>query len=1066
MARGFTNNEAKNLIGQAKALLAEFDNVALSPEVYRDELVRVVGKIRNGKQKTVLSEIKVRKLGQRYCEVSDCAPDLLVSLEELSDSEDFTSCLLLDGRGTERTLLECRKRALRGMRIDLDGGRHSAAATEVVCAACKDATSRRLAIECEHFSLDYAPRVSELIKKIEIGDGTLKWLFASRDKKDEAEKAYGELSWLVKERFDPGLSKSLDEFASLPKISDDEAWTWYASNKEEARRVLNEVSPSAIGADDWPFSSARARSLSNQVGGLRGRLATMSKAQPTGLESKIQKAVSRSLAGGVLASLKTIPVDELNHNKRGIRVKTLKDAGFETVADVYSSTIDELESVNGISYYSADDIKKSASAIAREVEKGLKLRLSADNRTPEATNVLRATATLNKWKALSGDCAELLADITKETDALLGDIAPATQPMVWLFAAADECAKAETAYDDLSSLLYGSSFREAETALSKMGSLERNPVSADEAWAEFVANPVAIFNTLEEVVPEALGNDDTLFGLPEELAREIQDEVFFPEGLKCTLRRYQEWGVKYILHQEKTLLGDEMGLGKTVQAIAAMVSLKNVGETRFLVVCPASVLENWCREIRKHSKLRVTKVHGRDGSSALNSWVKSGGAAVTTYETTKKLQLDESFSYGLAVVDEAHYIKNPEAARSKNTLRLLEKANRVVLMTGTALENKVEEMITLIGYLRPDIAKRAARLAFMSGAQKFRDEIAPVYYRRKREDVLTELPELIESEEWCTLGKAESEAYERAVLSRSIMAARQVSWNVENLERDSSKARRLLEIVDSAEDDGRKVLVFTFFLNTASGIANLLGKKCVGVINGSVPPAKRQAMVEEFDAAKPGSVLIAQIQSGGTGMNIQSASVVVFCEPQYKPSIENQAVSRAYRMGQTRNVLAFRLLCEDTVDERILDIIRSKQELFDAFADKSSAAAAAAAEDIAVDDKGMGKIIEEEIERIKAKNPELAAQVEREMAESRTAGEANGSDIARHAARVDKGLASAFSTIDPGAPKRSAARESARSRRVDTKMAPRFCSNCGNEFAFGTKFCCYCGAKLPSASLN
>ena len=153
------------------------------------------------------------------------------------------------------------------MRIDLDGGRHSAAATEVVCAACKDATSRRLAIECEHFSLDYAPRVSELIKKIEIGDGTLKWLFASRDKKDEAEKAYGELSRLVKERFDPGLSKSLDEFASLPKISDDEAWTWYALNKEEARRVLSEVSSSAIGADDWPFSSARARSLSNQVGG-------------------------------------------------------------------------------------------------------------------------------------------------------------------------------------------------------------------------------------------------------------------------------------------------------------------------------------------------------------------------------------------------------------------------------------------------------------------------------------------------------------------------------------------------------------------------------------------------------------------------------------------------------------------------------------------------------------------------------------------------------------------------------------------------------------------------------
>lgn len=182
--------------------------------------------------------------------------------------------------------------------------------------------------------------------------------------------------------------------------------------------------------------------------------------------------------------------------------------------------------------------------------------------------------------------------------------------------------------------------------------------------------------------------------------------------------------------------------------------------------------------------------------------------------------------------------------------------------------------------------------------------------------------------------------------------------------------------------------------------------------------------------------------------------------------VENQAVSRAYRMGQTRNVLAFRLLCEDTVDERILDIIRSKQELFDAFADKSSAAAAAAAEDIAVDDKGMGKIIEEEIERIKAKNPELAAQVEREMAESRKTGATKCSNASEHVVRVDKSRVDASSAIGAIASKRSAASEPVGSRRSDTKMAPRFCSNCGNEFASGIKYCCYCGAKLPSASLK
>ena len=114
---------------------------------------------------------------------------------------------------------------------------------------------------------------------------------------------------------------------------------------------------------------------------------------------------------------------------------------------------------------------------------------------------------------------------------------------------------------------------------------------------------------MENIAPGILGNSDHVYGLPENLAREIQDECFFPDGLLCDLRRYQEFGVKYILHQERVLLGDEMGLGKTIQAIATMVSLKNTGATHFVVLCPASVIINWCREIQKFSKLRAIKVH-------------------------------------------------------------------------------------------------------------------------------------------------------------------------------------------------------------------------------------------------------------------------------------------------------------------------------------------------------------------------------------------------------------------------------------------------------------------------
>ena len=459
-----------------------------------------------------------------------------------------------------------------------------------------------------------------------------------------------------------------------------------------------------------------------------------------------------------------------------------------------------------------------------------------------------------------------------------------------------------------------------------------------------------------------LGNDNGIYGLPEDLAHEIQNEPFYPEGLRCELRRYQEWGVKYALHQQRVLLGDEMGLGKTVQAIAVMVSLRNTGAERFVVVCPASVLSNWCREISKHSDLTVSMVHGTKKEAALNSWKQSGGVAVTTYETTGFFSDNYSSKLDMMVVDEAHYIKNTEARRSMNVRKLCAKSEKLLFMTGTAIENRVDEMISLIQVLRPEIAERVKSLAFMSGAPQFREAVAPVYYRRRREDVLTELPELTESFEWCTLGKEEEALYEQAVINQKYADARRVSWAVDDLAL-SSKARRLSELLDEAGDDGRKVIVFSFFLDTVNKISRMLGERCVGPINGSVPPQRRQEMIDEFDKASEGAVLTAQIQSGGTGLNIQSASVIVICEPQFKPSIENQAISRAYRMGQSRNVLVYRLLCEDTVDEKITQLLKEKQAVFDAFADKS----AVAEETLELDQQSFGGIMQDEYKRITEK---------------------------------------------------------------------------------------------------
>lgn len=676
----------------------------------------------------------------------------------------------------------------------------------------------------------------------------------------------------------------------------------------------------------------------------------------------IKAAADKLVANEVLKILADIPIDALNREKKGIRIKALLNRGYGNIADIASLGTYELASIHGISGDTAFTICRIVEDIIEDTGKNVKIKLSIDNKTVEATELVRAISGYRMVLAYSEEAKKIQNKNNKQIEYAIEDIKPATGTIRWLFTSRANKKKADEAYSLLKQQIDGDyKQRIDEIALSVDHIDNRMP---SEVWGDFQRNPIDFVNILEHFVPGVLGTNDGKYGLPEELIREIQDEAFFPDGLLCELRPYQEIGVKYILHQEKVLLGDEMGLGKTIQAIATMVSLKNTGATHFVIVCPASVIINWCREIGEKSKLRVTKVHGSGRSSAINSWLRTGGVAVTTYETTGAFKLTENFRFSMLVVDEAHYIKNPGTIRSANVRKLAMHAERMLFMTGTALENKVSEMVELISVLQPDIAFQIKGMEYLSAAPQFRKLVAPVYYRRKREDVLPELPEKTEIKEWCTLGIEEEQIYEQAVLRKHYADTRRVSWNVDDIQ-NSAKARRLMELVQDAEEEGRKVLVFSFFLDTIQKVKELLGRQCLNPINGSITPQRRQEIIDEFDKAPAGTVLAAQIQSGGTGLNIQSASVVIICEPQLKPSIENQAISRVYRMGQVRNVIVYRLLCENTIDEKIVSLLAQKQEIFDAFADKSEAVEQQKQE---IDHASFGHLIEEEIKRINAKN--------------------------------------------------------------------------------------------------
>ena len=657
--------------------------------------------------------------------------------------------------------------------------------------------------------------------------------------------------------------------------------------------------------------------------------------------------------------LMLIPIEELYKEKKGYKVKVLKDLGLNTFLDISNISITSLIDMKGVGDSSAYALKEYIEELRKDIKKDVKIKLSADNNTTlnyALINDLAKNIELNNINNFNLD------DYKRDLNEIRHNISILEKGLGLFnrFFGSNKIKKDATdAFYYLYSLLNNEYKQQSKSIINTLKHIDN--IDTHSSLNMFINDPISFINMLEKIIPGITEHDQSDYGLPKDLAEAIMAECIYPDGLLCSLRRYQEWGVKYILHQENVLLGDEMGLGKTIQAIAAMVSLRNTGATHFIVVCPASVLSNWCREVKKFSTLIPTKIHGKDRIKAFESWKINGGVAVTTYETTGYLKLND-FKYNMLVVDEAHYIKNPSANRTQNVVNLSKHAERKLFMTGTALENRVEEMISLISYLNPSISKKIEDMTNVYSSSDFRKTISNVYFRRRRDDVLNELPDLIENEIWCSLNDVEEDIYVRSVLDRKYAECRKLSWNVPDL-KDSSKADSLLDIVEDAKNEDRKIIVFSFFLDTISKIAELLGENATQPITGSIPPEKRQMIIDDFNKAPAGKVLLAQIVAGGTGLSIQSASVVVLCEPQFKPSIENQAISRAYRMGQARNVLVYRLLCEDTIEEKIMDILKEKQMIFNEYADKSEAAL----ETLSIDEKTMGNIIQEEIDRINAK---------------------------------------------------------------------------------------------------
>lgn len=684
-----------------------------------------------------------------------------------------------------------------------------------------------------------------------------------------------------------------------------------------------------------------------------------------------QKAAKAVLAG--------IDIEELNKDKSGIRVAALKKAGITNIGQIVDMPAGRLTAINGVGEETAAKIAARVQIIRGEAERCTKVRIEY---APDDSIMTAVVCNISRLMH-AAPMAERAGRVYEETHAaILTNVKSAKQSkssLRWLFSSGKKKAERMDSVIYLEQLCAQGFDGEADR-LSKEIFPIRQTWDAKKSWNAFVTNAAPFYAWLEQLTGTAVAEDREINGLPEQLAKEVEAYPVDTSLMKAVLRSYQLFGVKYILHQKRVLLGDEMGLGKTMQAIAGMAHLKAQGKTHFLVVCPVSVKVNWIREVMQHSELHADEIHGTDREEEYERWIIRGGVAVTTYETLTRLDLTDFHAVDMLVVDEAHYVKNPGAQRTKALYAVAQKSEHILFMTGTPLENKVEEMSFLISCLNEDVAKEIRSMTTMSVAPEFREKIAPVYLRRVREDVLTELPEKLEKEQWCRMGPEEENAYKKSLMSESYMKIRQVSWNVNNLEK-SAKANRLMEICDAAREDGRKVIVFSFFLDVIKSVQSLLKDRCYGPITGAISANERQAIVDEFSAAEAGSVLVSQIIAGGVGLNIQTASVVILCEPQWKPSTENQAISRVYRMGQSRSVLVHRLLTENSIDEKMMEILKEKSQIFDSFADESAIDEASKQ----INEKEMmSAIVQQEQERYGLKREEktersIAEQVQAEI---------------------------------------------------------------------------------------
>lgn len=473
--------------------------------------------------------------------------------------------------------------------------------------------------------------------------------------------------------------------------------------------------------------------------------------------------------------------------------------------------------------------------------------------------------------------------------------------------------------------------------------------------------------------------------------RTIQDADYeVPKEVSDILRPYQLYGYRWLRTLEANgfggILADEMGLGKTLQMLSTLLGMKQDGEKKpSLIICPASLVYNWKEEAKKFTpSLSTTILAGtKSERKQLMEALKEGAGTdvyITSYDTLKRdVVLYDNVSFAAIVLDEAQFAKNQNAQVTKAIKTL--KASARFALTGTPIENRLSELWSIFDFLMPGFLYTASefRERFETPIMKNNDASAkeilskmtkPFILRRKKEEVLKDLPEKLEEVQTAVFSEEQQKLYDAEVVRIKRLIAEKTdnsgesrfkilagitrlreiccdpSLLFENYTGESAKREACLELIERAIDGGHRMLLFSQFTSMLDLLKQDLDDRNIRYyeITGATDKKLRLELVDKFNTDDT-PVFLISLRAGGTGLNLTGADIVIHYDPWWNVAVMNQATDRAHRIGQTKKVNVVKLVASGTIEEKIMNLQKAKAVLADEILSEKGDSLAALSDD-------------------------------------------------------------------------------------------------------------------------